>query len=268
MKRLFTFFTALFLCTQLFAQLCTPDLTYLDSTGVIFPLPYDSVTMTGGIDEPACINHQYEYVFQFVIPDTLSYSGIVTNFEYLILSAVNGLPQGINYSCNPPSCEFYSDSVEVACLLLSGTPTSNNTAPDVYPLDLEGQIKVALSPFAIPLSTALPLLTNGNTTYEIELRPEDMCVVATNELEGSVDMRLSPNPTTGDAQLRVASHLEGTFNLHTFDFTGKIVQQSTVQLQYGENTLQLDNSTLPQGLYTVVLSNAKGSISTKMQIVK
>ena len=57
---------------QLIAQDCMPDELYRDSAFAIVPLPRSMDNPDGGIDKPACLNENYEFVFcAYVVLDPL-----------------------------------------------------------------------------------------------------------------------------------------------------------------------------------------------------
>ena len=76
MKKTLLFIFAILGTLQLSAQntTCMPDTTVVDTTGglgLIFPVPYDEETMTGGIPISACNNQPFELIFTAKIPEEL-----------------------------------------------------------------------------------------------------------------------------------------------------------------------------------------------------
>ena len=107
-------------------QACLPDSMYIDSSGFVFPLPYDSLNNPmGGIDKEACINQEFEFTWTLKVPDTVLFPGIpipipVDYFRIDTIGAISNLPSGLTYKCNPPNCLF--DAGSLGCVIIQGTP--------------------------------------------------------------------------------------------------------------------------------------------------
>lgn len=91
----------------LFAQVCTPNNTYL--YGGFYP--QDSLTST-------CQNTDYEETITWVIPKDTLFNNIFTQIDSVQLWNVLNLPNGINYT---PSNNHYLGGTK-GCILLSGIP--------------------------------------------------------------------------------------------------------------------------------------------------
>ena len=108
---------------------CQPDQAFADSAQVVSPLPLDPSTGEGGIEAfPACIGEPFELIFTFRVGDSTVFNGLpfdLLRAEIATTDAVVGLPEGVNYFCNPPDCIF--PDTTLGCIVLRGTPTENNT---------------------------------------------------------------------------------------------------------------------------------------------
>jgi hypothetical protein len=69
-------------------------------------------------------------------------------------------------------------------------------------------------------------------------------------------LQVSPNPSTGRVAVHYTAQQAQSASLVVSDRLGRTVQQQSVQLQAGENTLELDLSGQAQGLYQVLLRPA------------
>jgi hypothetical protein len=76
---------------------------------------------------------------------------------------------------------------------------------------------------------------------------------------------LSPNPTTGDTRLMVASSKEGTAVWKLTDNNGRVVLRQHVNIHKGNNTILLNVSGLKNGLYYLHISGAGINQDLKLQ---
>ncbi|MCP4120651.1 MAG: hypothetical protein GY751_02735, partial [Bacteroidetes bacterium] len=162
MKKIFTFFLFTFSGLLLHAQNCTPDPAYAGGSAGVYPLPYDPATNPdGGIDEIACIGQPYEFTFTSV-SDTFIFQGNTYVLDSFILTGVSGLPEGLDFACEPSNCTLYFG--EMGCMSIYGTPTAAN-APGEYPLTINGT--AFLPGFTFNLTFPNPSISPG--TYSITL---------------------------------------------------------------------------------------------------
>ncbi|MCP3931742.1 MAG: hypothetical protein GY705_21920, partial [Bacteroidetes bacterium] len=148
------------------AQNCTPDPAYAGGPAGVYPPPYDAEqTPDGGITEVACIGQPYEFSFTSV-SDFFDFNGTQYQLDSFILTGVTGLPDGLDYVCEPPNCTLYFG--EIGCMLIHGTPTAAN-APGVYPLEISGT--AYLPGFSLNINFPNAELYPG--VYEITLEDSD-----------------------------------------------------------------------------------------------
>ena len=152
MKQILTLVLVFFTAISISAQ-CNPDLMFADSTGFVFPAPFKDDRPEGGIQDSACINQYYEFVLTLKIPDMINYNGLNVGMEYIEIEptgAVSGLPDGMSYACNPPSCTFVPDD-GMACIIINGTPTNTDDIGD-HDLTIASQIKVDILIAPVPVT--------------------------------------------------------------------------------------------------------------------
>jgi secreted PhoX family phosphatase len=77
-----------------------------------------------------------------------------------------------------------------------------------------------------------------------------------------------PNPTTGFATLAFEADVETTGTLSIIDVNGKVVMQSTVQLQTGTTQHDINITGLPQGTYIVRLVTEFNVYTERLQLLK
>lgn len=252
------------------AQNCTPNLIYADSGVGIFPGPYSVDNPDGGINLPACINEPYEFTLTVKVPPTFEYQGLVLDLYSVSIAtsgAVPNLPEGLSYSCNPPSCLFTPDD-DLGCIAIKGTPTSANTPGD---FDLIIQ-DVVIDNNLVTLTLDFPnqIIPGAAGQYTLELKEEGACgsTSASNLIARAISMEMVPNPVYADAQLLVYSEVQGEFALFIQDVFGITVAAQPVDLRLGDNRIDVDCNLLIDGLYTLVLQNPRGYTTTKFLVQK
>lgn len=76
------------------------------------------------------------------------------------------------------------------------------------------------------------------------------------------DVRISPNPASGDAVIRITSDRAGVFTYQLIDMAGRVLQNGKRQVQPGVTLQSLQSGQLPAGVYQVVymLNDEKGAV--------
>jgi hypothetical protein len=218
--------TFLFLSnTSTFAQ-CTPDASI--TTPGYYPEIFDD----------AVVGESYKQVLQIrVIKDTnVIYNGlpVTAKIDSINLIKIIGLPANFDYTCYNATCSYVP--TETGCAVLEGTAAESDIG--IHPLDLV--VKVYAKVFTVRLEEddtirdrfAFSVTRTGG--YEI--------------VDLSAQPKFYPNPSTS-----------GVFELDKKDWMNSEIE---VYNQYGQmcykSQLQsnvLDLSTLPEGLYTYMLTN-------------
>lgn len=268
MKYCYLFFVALFFQASLLAQttVCLPDSTVRDSVGV-FPLPFDSIqSPMGGIREVACLGKPYEFVFTIVIGDTLRVNGIPFVLDSLSLNketAIEGLPKGLDYACNPPNCVF--ENGEIGCLVIGGTTDPTNT-PGNYPLKITGTIFSGF--LRLDRTFPDPFIAPGAYTIEVANANSDACETSsTRQINPAyANLSVTPNPVAGIGLLKIEVPHSGLYQYRIFNMIGKEVVNIPIRLQNGYNELYVDLSFLPNGMYLHSINNKEFQLSKKLII--
>jgi hypothetical protein len=233
------------------AQTCMPDSTFQDSTGFVYPPPYDEeASPEGGIDVAACINTPYEFVWQVITPPTVEILGLNLNLAHLKLNttgAIKNLPEGITYVCNPPDCQF--NVGQVGCVMLVGMPSANN-APGNYDLEFEGVLRLAVGanfPVTFPDEGIFP----GKYTLAVYPEGDPACQPTSlnDERRDVFTHSIYPNPTLGEAWLQLFAVRESPVVIDVFDMGGRLHRTATLMVLPGENNLLLETQGLDAGYY-------------------
>ncbi|MCC7466355.1 MAG: PKD domain-containing protein, partial [Saprospiraceae bacterium] len=74
-------------------------------------------------------------------------------------------------------------------------------------------------------------------------------VTGINELEDRMDIRILPNPTSGDFTVELSSKINGSVQLNMFDAAGRRVVQKETQVKQGIQLVRFEHMELPKGIY-------------------
>jgi len=252
-----------FLSLQAQDVACVPDQSFADSAQVVSPLPLDPSTGEGGIAAfPACIGEPYELVFSFRLGDSATLNGFAFDLlraEIATTGAVAGLPEGVNYFCNPPDCIFQDTTL--GCIVLKGTPTENNI-PGM------NQLVITATVAADGLGTITETIPGRIFTgeYNLMINEAGGCEsVSTNDyLAQNLSLANIPNPVIDQTMIEVSADISGTFQFTVFDVAGKLMHSEQILLTTGYNTFTYNAADLNAGMYIYAISNGMGAISKKM----
>lgn len=145
----------------------------------------------------------------------------------------------------------YEDSLEYeVCLTISGE-------------DCEDTFCLTLSPFNILGWTGSGIVAGRNHSeakdgdgFEFVVIPPPGDPLSTQNLEFDVELNMYPNPTDGNAFVNFSSEKSESAQLRLLDITGKMVLQENVNINSGENQLNLDFSQLTEGVYIMFFESA------------
>ncbi len=247
------------------AQDCMPVELPTD-TSIIVPEPYDEATMTGGLTA-ACVNLEYSQVLTLKIPETVPFGGIDIAIDSASIEtegAFIGLPTGIDYSCNPPSCIFIAN--ETGCIALFGNPDNTNM-PGQYELSL------AITAYSIvPLTINYPDdIPDVNGSYFIDVFEEGSseCLVSNeNILRKEFNVSNQPNPFSDYTEIRLESITNKEVEFYIINSVGEKIQSQILNVQEGMNVITFDGSGLPAGMYAYIVSDGQNIIGDKMLLIK
>ncbi len=255
-------FLMLVIQSTLVAQVCQPDKMYKDSSAGVYPKP------SVGIDKKACINTPYEYAFTVVVPASIVYSGFDIPIDFVRLdtiNAVDSLPKGITYKCNPPNCTFAKNTQ--GCILLTGTPTAVNVAPFNYNLKIRAEAS-AVGLGILPIEFPGPLFP-GNYYLRLLKEGNDSCkVVGTNDLlPNDLQSTVKPNPFTGQTTISYFLENKAQVKFTVMNGFGQVVSSRTFEAFGGENIMLFDAENL-NGLYYYTLQTEQLKSVGKLLIIK
>jgi len=256
MKKLFTLsISVLFGLHTAFAQ-CTPD------ASITVPNIYNpegTIEVVNGFDTlfilpPATPDVSYEAIFNMLVPtDTLvdladfGLSGVMTvPLINLVVTGVDGLPEGFTYSCDNAECSW--GPMVPGCLAVTGLPTMDQVGE--YPLtvliDATGDV-----PFFGEMTFPIPL-----ENYVLSIQPlglEDGVPNYSFEI-----VNVSPNPFAKQTKFTVSTADAEQVFLQVYDLLGNKVADtsypcaanSTMEIYFSADNIR-------NGLYMYTLSNGK-----------
>ncbi len=258
MKRLlFSICSILFLAAQLQGQTCDPNTEVTDEQ-VVDPAPYTEENMMAGISDTACVGQYFEFAVTLSPPDLFPLTGQpISSIQLPLTGAIDNLPAGMEYSCNPPDCIIPSDTV--GCFLIFGTPEEEG----VFDLIISGQINFTAGGF-FPIAFPNELIAPGNYFLNVKAEGSDNCLVATNELEQFVRISNRPNPFSGETIIDVQSDISGDFAFAVTDMLGRNIYSEQVQILEGDNQIRFDGSQLAEGMYLYTISDGNNMIAKTM----
>jgi hypothetical protein len=264
----------LFVSIHLMAQngdpVCEPDTSQFEEGAVnVFPPPFDpDLTPDGGFQDPACINEDYMTQLDFLFPAVINFGGamvVLDSFTFSPTEGVVGLPEGLGYACNPPSCTFVS--TVPSCILISGQVAESVEADSMYLLEVAGMLWTM--GFALNVDFPNPLLAPG--AYTINVQREGTCDSVAASLESFYldddDIIIGPNPMADAATVWIYTDEPRIIRSSLFNAAGQQIRESSTSLHAGENQLQIEAAGLENGIYFFAVSDGKKKVTRKL-IVK
>lgn len=88
-------------------------------------------------------------------------------------------------------------------------------------------------------------------------------VTSTDDMNSSVSFDISPNPVTDKLTVDIDAVSMSALEMQICSITGRVIEQSTLNVVAGKNTLQLDLNGYANGLYFLVLRNENGTTTKK-----
>lgn len=271
MKKAILFLLASFVVTFLSAQSCVPDSLFRDSAVGVYPLPFTDDRPDGGIQIPACINEPYEFLITVKVPPNVTFGGFQVEIDSVNVAttgAVQNLPDGMSYACNPPTCVLVPEDT-LSCIILFGTP--NNPADiGIKDITVNATVhtNVIAQPIVLPDNTGAFPGADGN--YFLEVKAEGECITTSTRdyLNQQISLINTPNPFGYETTIEVTSLSREELTFEVFDLVGKRVHTERVTILTGTNRIPFDGSQLQNGIYTYSFSNGESRVSNKMVVLK
>jgi Secretion system C-terminal sorting domain len=265
MKKSLTMLIALFCALSLSAQspMCMRDSIIFGTDSLLWPLPYTPAAPYYNLNE-FCIDHPYNQSMTINVPSTFETSfGTIplTSISIATQGAIANLPIGITYDCDPPNCVFRANML--GCIILYGTPTGANMAPDTLEFYID-----ALMDVGIPLPISLPSSIMPDSYYYMILKTPE-CLVGNFDLGSQFTLlKNSPNPFGSQTLITVESLVSGDFQFEVFDLLGQRLYMQKLRIETGRNELTFDAGELANGVYFYTISNRDGKAVRRMIVAR
>lgn len=80
--------------------------------------------------------------------------------------------------------------------------------------------------------------------------------------------KIYPNPTSAEVNIELQSLTNSTVTIKLFDVMGKVVKEKNVTLRQGQQKISISTDGLPNGTYSLHLSNGEKVVKEKIQVIK
>jgi len=233
---------------------CTPDPQYIG--GGIYP---DTIT---GLSD-AYVGQSYNQLITIITPtDTdvvLPGLGAITaTFVSVELTNVSGLPPNFTYYCDPPSCLFPGGTIKCAELYSTVDPTISDIG--VYPITFE-----AIAHLTAPFVGSVDC-TYVEGGYVLEIVDNTTSVIhqfnnQTFELKSPF-----PNPATNQAKIQFISGKSDDIMFRIYNLMGKLVYLQDIRANRGLNSIDVNISNFPDGIYMYSINNGETVLIKRMVV--
>jgi len=246
-----------------FAQ-CVPDTSFALLGVGVYPLP-DSTCTDAGISCDDCTvsvftpieqGIPYAYTMTAVVPDSVTVSTAPIPLTYIDVTGVTGLPAGISYTCNPPDCRFYANTI--GCVLISGT-----TMDPVGSYSISVSASLVNSSGTLPITFPNTIIEALNGCYIFNVR-EPVSIIE----NVSSDIIATPNPVNNTANIEFSSNTSGNAILKVYTINGALVLTSVNEIKAGNNSISLDVNKLDNGVYYYNVETNDTKFINKMLVSK
>jgi len=209
----------------------------------------------------------------FITPMDLSGTAApVLSFDYAYAqrdaNSNDKLEVMVSNNCGSSWTNVYSSS---GYTLATALPMPMAYLPDVNDISQWQTVTINLTGYNSPSVLVKFVVTNdnGNNLYidNVNLN-QTQPVGLIKETKLSNQVSIFPNPTSGNATLRVFSLSSGKSKLILINTMGQIVSSKTIDLFSGNNNILIDTKEFSNGIYSVVLETATETVVKKISISK
>ncbi len=236
---------------------CTPDPTYTD----LVTYPPASVLSNDTVWLPPVTGPGYSQTFFLNIPNNINQGTINADITTFKLISLTGLPLGLDKQCNPTNCEFPGG--QTGCIEIFGDADNSVVNGATYILDIQFAADVIINSIQTTLDNAAINQIIG-TEYVFAMKTGG--TVGVEELGFSSEVSLFPNPSQGNSILSFDSKSAKDLTVSILDAQGRTINWFNTNTVEGKNSIDINTNGYASGIYQVVLSNNKGSYSTKLVV--
>lgn len=235
---------------------CVPEATNQDSLFGMWP---DTIQNLPHADEGV----YYETYVQLKTPALAAeVPGVPIQYAALGIDSIGlieaqGLPAGIQMSCNESSCVYQGDTI--GCINMFGTTSAVGVHDLEFKVDgwvtapIIGTISMSFATGDYVYLTGYKLVVNGAGA--------DVNVIYTNSFEVLQNI---PNPFTGTTSISYNLKQQREVSFTVYDVMGKKVMDKHFAANSGTNTVEVSADELESGMYFYTLSNGEEAITKRM----
>lgn len=229
-----------------YAQPCTPDPSYQDSTYGAWPDTIENFPL-------AEIGVYYSTVLDFKVPTDAGdidplFAG--NDINWFKVTDVPGLPPGLSYQCDVPSCQWPGGTQ--GCALIDGTPTQLG----IFEITIEvtAEVEIFAGTIEVP--------------YTFEGYRINVTAVGIDPVKGNQFMvqQNNPNPFVWKTDILFYSPGKSTVEFEVYNLLGEKVHQRSILAKNGANTIEFIADKLPHGVYMYSISNGERAFTKRMII--
>lgn len=227
---------------------CTPDPTYTAVGYYPNPLP------------DGCVGQPYNQVINFVFPNDTTIGGFTIPFTQFDLTSIANIPQGLIYACNANNCTYVPapPAITRGCLLISGTPTLANAAPnDSVTINALAHTAAFNIPVVLKIGLKINAAPCGASSVE-------------SDLDSKINFAISPNPINGSTNVSFTLAKSQEVSVSVVDLNGRVmneIQNGVMGSGYQQVNIN-SNLNLAAGVYYVKLNLPSSSYSKVVKIIK
>lgn len=232
-------------------------------------------------DSLPCIERTvaYNQIIQIAVPSSVDLQDFgapipfVLTVDSIVITGVDGLPNGITYYMNPDSGVLYGG--QNGCAQVIGTTTDPTGH---YPVTFQGTFTAHGSPFppffdgdtTIDFATLQSMGGNAFEMFVDVIEPGDPCRPAPNGINDfSADLNslihVYPNPNNGNFELKIDAGRRINGEVVVVDVTGRKVFAQPIDA-IGQYVKSINLSSFGKGIYTLQLRTANGFASKNISI--
>lgn len=244
MKKLLSFFIAVFAFTAISAQVCTPD-TSIKKVGLYPRILPDGIA-----------GSQYNETVQFKFPKDTVFSGISVKLDSLKVSLVEGLPDGYSFKCSDSECKYAGGAN--GCVVISGSPTSDEVGDYRIIITILAKTMFGGAPIWAPFQDTLPLRIAMNSGI---FKFASLSQTVKFSVLGNY-----PNPFDNLTRIVYNSPFAGNVVFKVYDIIGNEIHSEKYGTHVGENSIYFDRVNLKSGIYLYSIQSGDQIITRRMVI--
>ena len=197
-----------------------------------------------------CVGQYGETVVQVILPYDTTVGPLTARFITFRLDSITQIPAGLQFQTNstqspPVFTPANQTQPAIACATIYGTPTTANAVSD----------SVTLHVFATAQAGIISQSGTARVKYRVRVGPAGSSGCVTSSIADLVEvgsLSLYPNPTVNSARLTYELKKLANIHIEVLDMAGRAILTRQLDSQMpGSHELELNTTTLPEGIYLV-----------------